>query len=92
MKKMIFIMTIDAISEKMHEFLEKNTEIYFELSKGKGKYKYYHRMDTQTWPGCVSGFMIPIDEEKVSEFKERFIENINQISTEHYWSYSVLPV
>ncbi|MCK9467517.1 MAG: hypothetical protein M0P94_04290 [Candidatus Absconditabacterales bacterium] len=92
MKKMIFIMTIDSIADKMHEFLEVNADIYFELSKGKGKYKYYHRMDSQTWPGYVSGFIIPIEEEKIKEFKEKFIENINLISTEHYWSYMVIPI
>ena len=92
MKKLIIIMTIDSVVDEMHKFFEKNTQMYFEIPKGKGKYKYYHRMDSHTWPGNVASFMIPMDEESIEKFKEDFIKYMKSITTEHYWSYLVVPV
>ncbi len=92
MNKIVFLMTIDSLSEKIHEFLEENTEMYFEIPAGKGKYKYYHRMNSQAWPGLVNGFIIPVEEEKLKEFKEKIKQFMNNIETEHYFSYMVLPI
>ncbi|MFW5782181.1 MAG: hypothetical protein ACOCWO_02685 [Candidatus Muiribacteriaceae bacterium] len=92
MKKMIFLVTIDSVSKKLHEFLEKNTEMYFEIPYGKGKYKYYHRMDDHIWPGNVSAYIIPTEEEKIHELKKNMCGFLEGISTEHYFMLMVVPI
>ncbi|MGM0608894.1 MAG: hypothetical protein ACQESP_10805 [Candidatus Muiribacteriota bacterium] len=92
MNKIVFLMTIDSLSEKVHKFLEDKVDMYFEIPAGRGKYKYYHRMNTAVWPGAVNGFIIPIKEEKLSELKNNIKEFMNSIETEHYFSMIVLPV